>query len=174
MSWSNDQLEAVLAKGHVRVSKPVAVPVMSCHDDDPPAPKKQRGGARPGSGRKPKPKQPPRRSQVETSMWEQIRDSGLPEPVSSFTGDRRQLHYLEDRKYTADFAWPDRKIALEVDGGAHKTHGRFSQSFERAYLLLLEGWTVLHVGAAEVNSGIAIQWLRNILGRWEFLQGAQR
>ena len=129
------------------------------------------GGARKGAGRKPKPKTPARRSQIETLMWEQIRDYGLPEPISAFTKDRTQLQYLEGRKFTADFAWPDRMIALEVDGGAHKTNGRFSTSFERAYLLLLAGWTVLHVGAAEVQKGIAIQWIQNLLGRWEFERG---
>lgn len=164
MTWTDEQLQNVLDKGHVRLAG--ARVVTLCPDDPPPV--KQHGGARPGSGRKPKLKAPPRRSQIETAMWEQIRDSTLPEPVSSFTGDCRQHQYLEGRKFTADFAWPDRMIALEVDGGAHKTNGRFSSSFERAYLLLLAGWTVLHVGAVEVEQGIALQWIQNLMNRWEF------
>ena len=117
-----------------------------------------------GPKAKPGPKPaPPKKGQKEPSsieylMGHQIQEAGLPEPV-------RQLQYFEDRKFTGDFCWPDRRIALEVDGGAHKTEGRFSASFERAYMLMMANWTVLHVGKTEVRNYKALEWITHVLAR---------
>lgn len=98
------------------------------------------------------------KSDIEEMMHSQILVSGLPIPV-------RQHNYLPDRSYKGDFMWPERKIALEVDGSVHRIKGTFSVSFERAYLLLMAGWTVLHVGGHEVRSGEALQWIKAVIER---------
>lgn len=129
---------------------------MSLHDDVRPDPPKRK--------QKSKAKKPP--SAIELSMWEQIKASPLPEPRSAFNG--QQVQPIEGRKFRMDFAWPDRMIALEVDGAVHRIKGTFKASFERDYLLKLYGWTVLHVGGDEVRNGKALQWITNLLNRWEF------
>ncbi len=111
----------------------------------------------------PKPKQkaaklPRAPSEIEEMMYFQIDLSDLPRPT-------RQYRPLPDRNYKLDFAWPDRKIALEVDGAVHRIKGTFARSFEREYFLKMAGWTVLHVGGAEVRSGAALDWITNILER---------
>ena len=92
------------------------------------------------------------RSEIEESMAQQIKLLGLPEPV-------RQHKYLEDRRYRADFAWPQHKLALEVQGAVHRITGRFKAEFERRFLLQLHGWTVIEAGGDEVRSGRAAAWL---------------
>lgn len=98
------------------------------------------------------------KSAIEEMMAYQLLASALPPHV-------RQHHYLPDRNYKGDFMWPERKIALEVDGEVHRIKGTFSVSFQRAYLLMMAGWTVLHVGAHEVRSGEALDWITNVLAR---------
>lgn len=154
MHFTAEALDEILRKGNVKIAEPKLVqscPLMSQHD-----PVMSHGGRRAGAGRKPKPKSPKPRSEIEELMAEQLKVYGLPEPV-------RQLKYLEDRKFRADFAWPDRMIALEVDGAVHRIKGTFQRSFEREYLLKMAGWQVLHVGGNEVRKGIAIEWIRNLL-----------
>jgi very-short-patch-repair endonuclease len=99
-------------------------------------------------------------SEIEASMWAQIKQSILPEPRSAFNGE--QVRPIEGRKFRLDFAWPDKMVALEVDGAVHRIKGTFKASFERDYLLKLHGWTVLHVGGDEVRNGKALQWIQNI------------
>ena len=95
------------------------------------------------------------RSAIEEIMAIDLALSKLPPAV-------RQYRYLPDRKFRADFAWPDRMVALEVDGAVHRIKGSFNKSFERAYLLQLAGWTVLHVGREQIISGQALSWIENI------------
>lgn len=97
------------------------------------------------------------RSEIEELMAYQISVSKLPQPT-------RQHNYLEDRGYKADFMWRSHMVALEVDGAVHRTKGSFSVSFERGYLLLIAGWTVLHVGSHQVRSGEALEWITRVLG----------
>lgn len=78
---------------------------------------------------------------------------------------RCEYHYLDGRDFRADFAWPDLKIGLEVDGAVHRIKGTFKRSFERAYLITMAGYTVLHVGGDEVRSGLAMEWIKNVLQR---------
>jgi hypothetical protein len=46
----------------------------------------------------------------ETALYEQICDEGLPKPL-------REVGFHEHRKWRFDFAWPERLIAVEVEGG---------------------------------------------------------
>jgi very-short-patch-repair endonuclease len=49
-----------------------------------------------------------------------------------------------------DFAWPDRKVALEYDGLWHAEDGQFARDRERLNLLREAGWTVVFVTAADM------------------------
>lgn len=49
-------------------------------------------------------------SSVEARLATHIRACGLPEP-------QREYVAFPPRRYRFDFAWPDQKIAVEVDGG---------------------------------------------------------
>lgn len=146
-------LDALVKRSHVRVvrgrySATEAAPAA-------PAPQVEKPAAAP----KPKAPKKKRESRIEIEMELVIKDSGLPAPERHFV-------YLEDRNYSGDFVWPNRKVAVEVDGGAHKTPGRFGASHERHYLLsVIGGWTIVHVGKTEVRDGRALEWLLNALVR---------
>ena len=75
---------------------------------------------KPASRRQKKPaegkKQP---TALEVSFYEQITNSGLPEPL---WGDKEHRFHPE-RRWRFDFAWPDYKLAVELEGGTY-SHGK--------------------------------------------------
>lgn len=44
-------------------------------------------------------------------------------------------------RYTLDYAWPDKKLYIEVDGEQHYTEEGIAHDKERTDILLAEGWT---------------------------------
>lgn len=64
--------------------------------------------------------------------------SGLPAPV------RQHPVLVDDRRYRIDLAYPEPRIAIELDGWAdHGTRGAFDRDRQRGNDLELAGWTVL-------------------------------
>lgn len=102
------------------------------------------------------PRSPKQVSLIEERMAQQIAQAGLPIPV-------REYFHIKDRDHRLDFAWPDLKIGVEVQGMAHRIKGRFRADIEKRALGLLAGWRILEVGGIEVRSGIAIRWLQALI-----------
>ena len=75
----------------------------------------------------------------------------------------RELRPLEDRKFRIDFAIPDRKIGIEIEGAVHRIKGRWKSFHERHALLTLNGWTVLYAHREVIVDGRALAWLKQLL-----------
>jgi very-short-patch-repair endonuclease len=75
----------------------------------------------------------------------------------------RQHPLLYGRGWRLDFAWPDRMLAVEIDGAVHRIKGRFRSDIERHNVLALLGWRVLRFSPSDVSSGKAIDVLRAVL-----------
>lgn len=75
----------------------------------------------------------------------------------------RQYKPLPDRKFALDFAWPEYKLAVEVDGMVHRIKERFEADAERHNLLLDAGWRVYRVTGKMVRSGAAADLLLRLL-----------
>jgi len=108
----------------------------------------------------PKPK-PPRPtptgpSQIHIRMRQQIQTAGLPEPIEEY-------YHIKGRDMRLDFAWPDRKIGLEVQGMAHRIKGKFHADIEKRALGMLLGWRVLEVSGAAVRDERGIEWLKQLM-----------
>lgn len=79
--------------------------------------------------------------------------AGLPEPVEEFRFCARRWRF--------DFCWPERKLALEVDGGVW-TGGRhvrgkgFEADLDKLNEAALLGWVVLRVTPGMVQDGRAL------------------
>ena len=50
-----------------------------------------------------------------------------------------------------DFAWPERKVALEYDGLWHAEPGQFAKDRRRLNALQAAGWRVVFVTAADLH-----------------------
>jgi very-short-patch-repair endonuclease len=69
--------------------------------------------------------------------------AGLPEPEP-------EHRFSPPRRWRVDFAWPDRRVALEIEGGAftrgrHTRGGGFVKDMEKYNAATLAGWRVLRV-----------------------------
>jgi very-short-patch-repair endonuclease len=100
-------------------------------------------------------------SELEDALYFQIKVSGLPLP-------ERQARLIPGRKYAFDFAWPDQKLACEVDGGVwsggrHVTGTGATSDAEKVSLAAGEGYRVLRVTGKQVESGAALRWVEMAL-----------
>jgi very-short-patch-repair endonuclease len=85
-------------------------------------------------------------SPQETRLRLLILSSDLPPPVAQFR--------VRDRSgpvARVDFAWPDRKVAVEYDGLWHAEEGQFAKDRRRLNRLREAGWTVVFVTAADLH-----------------------
>ena len=86
--------------------------------------------------------------------------SRLPAPVAQFEvvdGDRFLAR--------VDFAWPDRRVAVEYDGLWHAEPGQFARDRQRLNRLREAGWTVVFVTAADLRDPAAlVQRIARALG----------
>ncbi len=85
---------------------------------------------------------PPTESDAETLFLQLARRTGLPEPRRQFTVP------TPEGVFRLDFAWPARRIAVEVDGAAtHATPAALRRDLHRQNRLLLswmsQGWALL-------------------------------
>ena len=94
---------------------------------------------------------------VPLQLRDQIVAAGLPAPF-------REHVFHERRGWRCDLAWPDLKIACEVDGGVHRIKGRFLGDIEKHNALTLAGWRWLRVTPAQVRNGEAVGLIKQALG----------
>lgn len=71
------------------------------------------------------------------------RNHGLPEPVP-------ELRFAPPRRWRFDYAWPDRLLALEVEGGAwvrgrHTRGAGYIADMEKYSEAAARGWRILRV-----------------------------
>lgn len=100
-------------------------------------------------------------SQLEAELALQIRALDLPEPI-------REYPAIKGRKFRFDFAWVERKLLVEVNGGtytkgAHSTGRGIARDYEKANLAVLQGWRVLSFDGKAVKSGVAVETIRKAL-----------
>jgi very-short-patch-repair endonuclease len=72
------------------------------------------------------------------------------------------------RKWRFDLAWPERKLAVEVDGGlyirgAHSRGADREADMEKDAEAMCLGWRVLRVSPRHVKDLRALQWIERIL-----------
>lgn len=89
------------------------------------------------------------RSDVEVGALQALVDAGLPRPsVGHRVRDERGRFIAE-----VDLAYPDRRLAIEIDGYRwHSSPARKRADEQRQNRLVLAGWTVLRFSASEVRS----------------------
>jgi very-short-patch-repair endonuclease len=88
--------------------------------------------------------------------------------ASRIQGPVREFKFHPSRRWRSDFAWPDCKLLVEVEGG-HWSGGRhtrgsgFDGDCEKYNEAALLGWRVLRVTSTHIKSGEALDWIRRAL-----------
>ena len=89
------------------------------------------------------------RSDVEVAALRALLEAGLPRPVVAFRIVDDGGRFLAE----VDLAYPDARVAVEIDGFAwHSSPARKRRDEERQNRLVLAGWTVLRFSASEVRA----------------------
>jgi very-short-patch-repair endonuclease len=81
----------------------------------------------------------------------------------------REYRFHPERKWRFDFAWPDQKLAAEVEGGiwtggAHTRGKHFNSDCEKYNAAALAGWRVLRFSETHLRTGEAVHLIREALG----------
>ena len=88
--------------------------------------------------------------------------------AKKITGFRREYRFDDKRRWRVDFAWPDLKIAVEIEGGTH-TQGRhnrasgFEADCEKYNALTEQGWCLYRYTGRMVKSGEALKQIERVL-----------
>jgi len=86
----------------------------------------------------------------------------------SFPEWEEEYRFHETRRWRFDFAWPEIKLAAEVEGGTwaggrHVRGKGFESDCEKYNEAALLGWTVLRFTASMVDDGMAVGFLERAL-----------
>lgn len=77
-------------------------------------------------------------SHLEQTWLQRLRRAGIPQPMT-----QHQL-VVDGQVLLIDFAWPDYRVGLEIDGWTpHRVRGAFDNDRRRDLLFRLASWTVL-------------------------------
>lgn len=100
-------------------------------------------------------------SAIELLFGNQVKLARLPEPVLEHT-------FHEKRRWRLDAAWPELKIAAELEGaiwieGRHTRGSGFTKDCEKYNAAALLGWRVFRFTAGMVRDGTALQTIREAL-----------
>lgn len=117
--------------------------------------------AKPSPARSKSPKAKKPGSAIEQAFAFQLRAVKLAEPV-------REFRFHPIRLWRFDFAWPDKKLAVECEGGVwvggrHTQPSGFLDDCEKYNAAALLGWRVLRFPSAAVKSGAAINMTQEAL-----------
>lgn len=90
------------------------------------------------------------------ALRDQIVAAGLPEPL-------REPCFHPTRGWRSDLAWPDLKLAVEIEGGAHGARKQRERDIDKHNAYMLLGWRYLRVLPRWVETGQALAAVREML-----------
>lgn len=99
-------------------------------------------------------------SAIEAQFARDCRIAGLP-------AWKRNYVFLPGRKFECDFAYPEVRFGVEIEGMVHRIEGRFKRDIEKHALALLAGWMILRVDGDSIRQGRAVPWAAELLKRRE-------
>jgi very-short-patch-repair endonuclease len=97
---------------------------------------------------------PRKESKLEQRFDQQLTVSGLPAPIKNY-------FYLPGRDLEIDRAWPQWKLGVEINGGAHRASmANLARDCEKICLGLLAGWWILPFSRELIRSERALELLQ--------------
>lgn len=95
------------------------------------------------------------------SLVDQIAACQLPKPEC-------EVRFHDKRRWRFDLAWPERKVAVEIDGavwsgGRHVRGAGVEKDCEKFCEAAIAGWRVLRVTTRHVANGQALGWIERLL-----------
>jgi very-short-patch-repair endonuclease len=72
----------------------------------------------------------------------------------------RQYAWLKGRKYRADFADPELRLIVELEGAAHRLKGRFRDDIRKSQDAIINGWSLLRIASDQVRLNAAVSVIK--------------
>ena len=81
---------------------------------------------------------------------------------------KAEYKFLKNRRFRFDFAWPDRMIAVEIEGGVfsggrHTRGVGYTRDLEKYNLATLHGWLVFRFTTQDVTTQKAIAFMSDVM-----------
>ena len=85
--------------------------------------------------------------------------------LAGITPEDTEFFAIPGRRFRWDFAWPSKKLLVEVQGaiwvkGGHSTGTGITRDAEKLNLATLAGWRTLIVTAEHIKDGKALAWIQ--------------
>lgn len=92
----------------------------------------------------------------------QCEQAGFPAPL-------REYAAVPGRRFRWDFAWPDQRVLVEINGGTyahmgHSTGTGIARDYEKSNLAVLAGWKAFAFDRRMVEAGTALELISRVLG----------
>ena len=102
-----------------------------------------------------------KQSRGEMILTSDLKRAGIPTPESEY-------RFHPTRRWRFDFAWPDQKLAVEVEGGVFSNgrHSRgkgFTEDCVKYNQAVLLGWRVLRFTTAQITQNEAVEIIKSAL-----------
>ena len=102
------------------------------------------------------------------SAWEDYMEQQLVD--AKFPKWEKEYRFKKPRRWRMDFAWPEHKVALEVEGGVfsggrHTTGAGFTKDCEKYAHATLEGYRIIRVTTGQISTGQALEWIKEYFER---------
>lgn len=111
-------------------------------------------------------------SPLEAKLWMQILAEKLPKPIPEYK-------FCKERQFRFDFAFIDKKIAIECEGGIWLPRSRhlsplgYSRDVKKYNLATLLGWKLLRFTKDMIDSGEAIEIIKEALKLFKETNGKE-
>ena len=101
------------------------------------------------------------KSKLEDELLAQLKLLKVKKPV-------REYRFSNTRRFRFDFAWPQEKVACEVQGGIwvggrHNRGKGYENDCDKLNLCQLDGWLLLYVTTTHIARGDAAELIRKAL-----------
>jgi very-short-patch-repair endonuclease len=88
--------------------------------------------------------------------------------INKIKQPKTEFKFLETRKFRFDFCWPDKMLALEVEGGVwtagrHTRGSGFVKDMEKYNLATCEGWRILRFTPQQIKKNDTYTIIKNCL-----------
>ena len=102
-----------------------------------------------------------KQSKGEMILTADLKKAGIPTPEAEY-------RFHPTRQWRFDFAWPDKKLAVEVEGGVFSNgrHGRgkgFTEDCVKYNQAVVLGWRVLRFTTAQIAQNEAVEIIKSAL-----------
>ena len=65
----------------------------------------------------------------------------------------REFKFHPERRWRFDFAWPEHKLAVEIEGGVHRIKNKFERDIEKYNTATKMGWRILRYTPKMIKTG---------------------